>query len=108
MFIIMIHVCAYVCGIPCLCCRYASADKRSKLPQWVTQFLPDAHINLTTDMAVHVSNGALYCVVFVLSRRFIHCECTSHVSLIYTRCWSPLSSVTRSNMPRRTLLPCVR
>ena len=36
-------------------CRYASNDKRSKLPQWVTQFLPDAHINLTTDMAVHVS-----------------------------------------------------
>ena len=39
-------------------CSYASQDKRGKLPQWVLQFMPDAHINLTTDMAVHVRGGA--------------------------------------------------
>eukprot|EP01138_Halocafeteria_seosinensis_P011899 gb/GECG01012161.1/.p1 GENE.gb/GECG01012161.1/~~gb/GECG01012161.1/.p1 ORF type:complete len:845 (+),score=112.20 gb/GECG01012161.1/:1-2535(+) len=31
--------------------RYARYDKRSKLPQWVTQFLPEAHLNLTVDMS---------------------------------------------------------
>lgn len=39
--------------------RYASVDKRSKLPQWVLQFLPDAHISLTTDMAIHLSRRFL-------------------------------------------------
>lgn len=31
--------------------RYSRYDKRSKLPQWITQFLPDAHLNLTVDMS---------------------------------------------------------
>jgi DNA excision repair protein ERCC-2 len=39
--------------------RYASADKRSKLPQWVLQFLPDAHLGLSTDMAVHTARAFL-------------------------------------------------
>ena len=32
--------------------RYAAADKRSKLPQWILQFLPDAHLSLTSELAV--------------------------------------------------------
>lgn len=39
--------------------RYASVDKRSKLPQWVKQFLPDAHISLSTDMSIHLSRKFL-------------------------------------------------
>mgnify|MGYP005990797409 CR=1 FL=1 len=35
--------------------RYARADKRSKLPQWITQFMPDAHTNLSTDMACNIA-----------------------------------------------------
>ena len=47
--------------------RYASHDKRGKLPQWVLQFLPDAHVNLTTDMAVHVRGRAVVVVVEVVA-----------------------------------------
>ena len=39
--------------------RYGSADKKSKLPSWVLQFLPDAHTGLTTDMAAHISRKFL-------------------------------------------------
>ncbi len=35
--------------------RYGNHDKRSKLPAWVQQFMPDSNINLSTDVAVHVS-----------------------------------------------------
>lgn len=34
--------------------RYGNADKKSKLPSWVLQFLPDAHTSLTVDMAAHI------------------------------------------------------
>lgn len=37
--------------------RYNRADKRSKLPKWILQFLNDAYLNLSTDMALqHVRN----------------------------------------------------
>ena len=39
--------------------RYASNDKRNKLPQWVLQFLSDAQMSLTTDMAIHTSRNFL-------------------------------------------------
>lgn len=32
--------------------RYARADKRSKLPKWILQFLKDSYLNLSTDMAI--------------------------------------------------------
>ena len=35
--------------------RYNSHDKRSKLPGWITARLRDEHLNLSTDMAVHVA-----------------------------------------------------
>lgn len=37
--------------------RYTRHDKRSKLPKWILQFLNDAYLNLSTDMAMqHVRN----------------------------------------------------
>lgn len=35
--------------------RYNSQDKRGKLPGWITAQLKDAHLNLSTDMALHVA-----------------------------------------------------
>jgi DNA excision repair protein ERCC-2 len=32
--------------------RYNRYDKRSKLPKWILQFLLDAYLNLSTDMAM--------------------------------------------------------
>lgn len=32
--------------------RYNRADKRNKLPQWITQYLVQSHLNLSTDVAV--------------------------------------------------------
>ena len=32
--------------------RYAAADKRGKLPPWILQFLPDAHLSLSSELAV--------------------------------------------------------
>ena len=32
--------------------RYARADKRTKLPKWIQQFMSDSCLNLSTDMAV--------------------------------------------------------
>jgi DNA excision repair protein ERCC-2 len=32
--------------------RYNRYDKRSKLPKWILQFLADAYLNLSTDMAL--------------------------------------------------------
>ena len=40
-------------------CRYQSHDKRSKLPQWVLQFLPDAHANLQTTIAIDIARRFL-------------------------------------------------
>ena len=39
--------------------RYGRADKRSKLPAWVQQFLPDAHVGLSADMAACVAQSFL-------------------------------------------------
>jgi len=39
--------------------RYNRADKKSKLPQWVSQFLGDEYCNLSTDMAVSVARKFL-------------------------------------------------
>jgi DNA excision repair protein ERCC-2 len=35
--------------------RYQRHDKRDKLPGWITSHLKDAHLNLSTDMLVHVA-----------------------------------------------------
>merc|ERR1712137_223768 len=32
--------------------RYNRVDKRSKLPQWISQFLNSSQVNVSTDMAV--------------------------------------------------------
>jgi DNA excision repair protein ERCC-2 len=32
--------------------RYNRHDKRSKLPKWILQFMEDAYLNLSTDMAI--------------------------------------------------------
>ena len=32
--------------------RYSRYDKRSKLPKWILQFLHEAYLNLSTDMAI--------------------------------------------------------
>eukprot|EP00898_Chlorokybus_atmophyticus_P001467 jgi/Chlat1/2320/Chrsp17S00174 len=39
--------------------RYNRADKRNKLPQWISSHLKDAHLNLSTDMALHVAREFL-------------------------------------------------
>jgi hypothetical protein len=35
--------------------RYQRHDKRSKLPNWIISQLKDAHMNLSTDMALHIA-----------------------------------------------------
>uniref|UniRef100_M4EP04 DNA 5'-3' helicase n=1 Tax=Brassica campestris TaxID=3711 RepID=M4EP04_BRACM len=35
--------------------RYSRHDKRSKLPGWILSHLRDAHLNLSTDMAIHIA-----------------------------------------------------
>ncbi|KAG6402966.1 hypothetical protein SASPL_135181 [Salvia splendens] len=39
--------------------RYSRHDKRSKLPSWILSHLRDAHLNLSTDMAVHIAREFL-------------------------------------------------
>lgn len=39
--------------------RYSRHDKRSKLPGWILSHLRDAHLNLSTDMAVHIAREVL-------------------------------------------------
>ncbi|GIL44773.1 hypothetical protein Vafri_2276 [Volvox africanus] len=39
--------------------RYQRHDKRDKLPQWITRHLKEAHMNLSTDMMVHVAREFL-------------------------------------------------
>ncbi|CAI5461324.1 unnamed protein product [Closterium sp. Yama58-4] len=39
--------------------RYNRHDKRSKLPGWIVSQLPDGHLNLSTDMAVHIAREFL-------------------------------------------------
>ncbi|KAL5122918.1 General transcription and DNA repair factor IIH helicase subunit XPD [Glycine soja] len=39
--------------------RYSRHDKRSKLPSWILSHLHDAHLNLSTDMALHVARDFL-------------------------------------------------
>ena len=34
--------------------RYNRHDKRSKLPGWILAHLKDAHLNLSTDMSLHI------------------------------------------------------
>ena len=35
--------------------RYQRHDKRNKLPAWITSHLKDSHLNLSTDMLMHVA-----------------------------------------------------
>ncbi|XP_059625854.1 general transcription and DNA repair factor IIH helicase subunit XPD-like [Cornus florida] len=39
--------------------RYSRHDKRSKLPGWILSYLRDAHLNLSTDMAVYIAREFL-------------------------------------------------
>ncbi|KAK9086714.1 hypothetical protein Syun_029108 [Stephania yunnanensis] len=39
--------------------RYSRHDKRSKLPGWILSHLRDAHLNLSTDMALHIARETL-------------------------------------------------
>lgn len=39
--------------------RYSRHDKRSKLPGWILSHLRDAHLNLSTDMAVYIAREFL-------------------------------------------------
>ncbi|XP_068658392.1 general transcription and DNA repair factor IIH helicase subunit XPD [Aristolochia californica] len=39
--------------------RYSRHDKRSKLPGWILSHLRDAHLNLSTDMALHIARDFL-------------------------------------------------
>lgn len=39
--------------------RYNRHDKRSKLPGWILSFLKEAHLNLSTDMALHIAREFL-------------------------------------------------
>ncbi|XP_047269350.1 general transcription and DNA repair factor IIH helicase subunit XPD isoform X2 [Capsicum annuum] len=39
--------------------RYSRHDKRSKLPGWILSHLRDAHLNLSTDMAVYIAKEFL-------------------------------------------------
>ncbi|KAK8916305.1 DNA repair helicase UVH6 [Platanthera zijinensis] len=39
--------------------RYSRHDKRSKLPSWILSCLRDAHLNLSTDMALHIAREFL-------------------------------------------------
>lgn len=39
--------------------RYNRHDKRSKLPPWITQFLSESHLNLSTDMAMAITKNFL-------------------------------------------------
>ncbi|KAM7253928.1 hypothetical protein ACFE04_031610 [Oxalis oulophora] len=39
--------------------RYSRHDKRSKLPSWILSHLGDAHLNLSTDMALHIAKEFL-------------------------------------------------
>lgn len=34
--------------------RYQNFQKRSKLPKWITTFIQDANLKLSTDMCIHV------------------------------------------------------
>ena len=38
--------------------RYQRHDKRDKLPGWITRHLREAHLNLSTDMLLHVARWA--------------------------------------------------
>ncbi len=35
--------------------RYQRHDKRDKLPAWITSHLKDSHLNLSTDMLLHIA-----------------------------------------------------
>lgn len=35
--------------------RYQRADKRSKLPGWIGEYLRESHLNLSTDMLVQIT-----------------------------------------------------
>mmetsp|Transcript_14369 Transcript_14369/g.23917 ORF Transcript_14369/g.23917 Transcript_14369/m.23917 type:complete len:770 (+) Transcript_14369:56-2365(+) len=39
--------------------RYARADKRGKLPRWIGEYLKEAHLDLSVDMAVNVAREFL-------------------------------------------------
>lgn len=39
--------------------RYSRIDKRSKLPKWISQFMTDTHLNLSSDMAVSLAKNFL-------------------------------------------------
>lgn len=47
--------------------RYSRHDKRSKLPGWILAHLRDAHLNLSTDMALHIAREVVFTFNFFYS-----------------------------------------
>ncbi|PKA64061.1 DNA repair helicase UVH6 [Apostasia shenzhenica] len=45
--------------------RYSRHDKRSKLPSWILSQLRDTHLNLSTDMALHIARETGINVLFL-------------------------------------------
>lgn len=52
--------------LSCNLLRYTRHDKRSKLPGWILSHLRDAHLNLSTDMAVHIAKEVCFCNYCIL------------------------------------------
>ena len=46
--------------------RYSRHDKRSKLPGWILSHLRDAHLNLSTDMALHIAREVVFTELMAL------------------------------------------
>lgn len=59
--------------------RYNRYDKRSKLPSWILGFLKDAHLNMSTDMALHVARE-VSCFLFHFEDCFLLILSISSVS----------------------------
>lgn len=53
--------------------RYSRHDKRSKLPSWILSHLRDAHLNLSTDMAVHIARevSTKFCLCALLNAVYV-------------------------------------
>jgi len=58
--------------------RYARADKRSKIPEWIQAFLEPAHIVMATDSAVDVARRFL----LEMSQPFTEKQSTGNVSVL--------------------------
>jgi hypothetical protein len=56
--------------------RYQRHDKRDKLPGWITTHLREAHLNLSTDMLIHVARDFMRSMAQVRAHLMIRCART--------------------------------